>query len=814
VFSLLIAGIVFGCAAPPRTAEQSGNQQSYQDGAYPAFDPVVLSPDLRTSIDAAVPGEFVSVIVRLKSSADLNSEPTFTSATSKATQRDAAISYLQEFAANSQFNLLQAARELEADGLVRDIRPLWIANAICLDVTKEGITYLTEYQDIEYIAGSAKLPIFLADTPWNVDHVNSPQVWERAAGAIRGSGVVVAVIDSGVDLSHPDLDDRIWINPAEDLDGDGRLSRQDVNGIDDDGNGWVDDVAGWDFEAGDNDPSPNLFESGRDGGHGTHIAGIIAGDGGAGLATGVSPGADLMVLKINSQVSVWQAMEYALENGADIINLSLGWPQSMFPDAATWRDAIDHATDAGVLVVTAAGNGGSAPMVHAIAPDDITLPGRVPRALTVSPVAAPSDSDWLDPIATFSAAGPVSWQSVRGYQDYPYPPGLMKPDLTAPGINIHSTAPGGGYDVKSGSSMAAAHVSGAAALLLESSPTMQPHEIMYQLRETAWRFTDPNDVRGWGRLDAFSAINYKHEWSSYDLVVDAADVTWQNSSIWIDNNNDGIHDDPIPGGTNRVFARVRNQGGQSVGNTELRFYYAPAGTLGASSLAGENARDAFHYIGSYHIPVTGPAGSSQDTFTGAVEWLTPQTGGHIGHWTIAVEAVAASPMNSVETITDNNSALRNAFEIVLAPGQTTVFGFNIYIDAQHPRAPLNLEFIRSGSAENFSFEFSLPQNESPVTYTGLTGLSVTDAEGIPAMPLQSDRARVEGIQLAGGLPVTARLQIRAPDVDDVSLSQEDSMPTRITINARNEFGLVGGVTVDVRLDPDAAKLNRLIYAQK
>ena len=91
---------------------------------------------------------------------------------------------------------------------------------------------------------------------------------------------------------------------------------------------------------------------------------------------------------------------------------------------------------------------------------------------------------------------------------------------------------------------------------------------------------------------------------------------------------------------------------------------------------------------------------------------------------------------------------------------------------------------------------------------------MTDAEGIPAMPLQSDRARVEGIQLAGGLPVTASLQIRAPDVDDVSLSREDSMPTRITINARNEFGLVGGVTVDVRLDPDAAKLNRLIYAQK
>ena len=262
-------------------------------------------------------------------------------------------------------------------------------------------------------------------------------MWSRTAGDVTGAGVVVAVLDSGADLDHPDLRNRFWLNHAEDIDGDGMLTTADRNGIDEDGNGNIDDVVGWDFESSDNDPSPNLFESGRARGHGTHVAGIIAGDGSNGMSTGMAPGAQLMILKINSQRSVWQAMEYALINGADIVNLSIGWPRSAAPDLATWRDVVDNITDAGVLVVAGAGSGGEAPLVHSPAPEDITTPGRVPRALTVAALDAPSDNPWLDPVAKFSSTGPVSWQAVPGFNDYPFPPGLRKPDVTAPGVNVH-----------------------------------------------------------------------------------------------------------------------------------------------------------------------------------------------------------------------------------------------------------------------------------------------------------------------------------------------------------------------------------------
>lgn len=812
---LLALAFIHGCASPPGPADTSSSNRFQSSDVYSAVDPALVTPALSLQLDDARPGEFLPILIRLDTRPDLNKDEAYSEAAGKAEQRAAVINYLQNFAGDSQGNLLQAIRWLEQDGMAKNIEPLWISNVISVEVTREAIPYLLEFQEIDYIAGSTRTPLFLTDLSWSVEHVNSPLVWQRAAGAIRGSGVVVAVIDSGVDLQHSDLDDRIWVNAAEDLDGDGKLSSRDVNGIDDDGNGWVDDVVGWDFESADNDPSPGFLASGGDGSHGTYVAGVIAGNGDAGLATGVAPGAELMVLKMNSQVSAWQAMQYALVNGADLINLSVGWPRSTSPDAAIWRDAVDNASNAGVLVVAAAGSGGNAPMVHALAPGDITLPGSVPRALTVSAVGAPSASEWLDPVATFSAAGPVSWQSVKSYQDYPYPPGLMKPDLTAPGINIRSTAPGGGYADSSGSSLAAAHVSGAAALLLETSPTLQPHELMYILRETAWRFTEPNDVRGWGRLDAVNAVNHRADRRSFDLAFGETDVAEVSKSVWIDNNNDGVHDNPIPGGTNRIFARVRNVGGETAGDTELRFYYAPAGTLDVDSLDPDKDGGAFQYIGSYHIPVTGPQGSSQDTFTGAVEWVAPQIDGPVGHWALAVEAVTPRPINEIETATENNRAVRNGYEIVMAPGQTSVFAFNIYEDLEHPAAEIDLELIRGGSQAEFLFDLSLPAQESTLIYEGLTGAtSVNVSSGSQSMSLVRDRARVKGLQANSRDPRTANLIIRAPDVDNLQMVDDNREPVKITINARNEYGTVGSVTVDVRLDPEAAKLNRVIYAQK
>jgi len=656
---LCLTTVLTGCAGSSSRTESTPVNPAAVDQLQLQKSDRLVTESVRAKLAGLEPGEFVPAVVHLKQKVDLQSVVAMQTAIGKSERRRAAIAHLQEFAAKEQSNTIGAMAILEAEGLIRNMQPMWLANVICLDVTAEAVEYLSQISAIDYITADAEAPLFLQDTAWGVRHINSPEVWQRTAGGITGNGVVVAVLDSGADLNHPDLAKRFWINSAEDLDGDGRLSQGDKNGLDDDGNGYVDDVIGWDFESTDNDPSPNLFESGRARGHGTHVAGIIAGDGSNGVATGVAPGADLMILKISSQRSVWAAMQYALTNGADILNMSIGWTQSLSPDLGTWRDVVDNLTDAGVFVVAGAGSGGRAPLVHAPAPEDITTPGRVPRAFTVAAAAAPADHAWLDPVARFSSVGPTSWQSVPGFGDYPFPPGLMKPDVTAPGVNIKSTMIGGSYVSKSGTSMAVAHVSGVAALLLEQDPTLLPHDLAFQLRETAWRFSDPNDVRGWGRIDALKAVELRRESFVYDLAINKPNNLWQTESIWIDNDGDGKPDQPIAGINNRVYARIRNLGGEVVGNAEMRFYYASAGTMGGKGIDDVGAvlsdSGVFEYIGSYSVPVIGPARSSQDTVTGAVEWFVPHSTENTTHWSIAVDVVSPNPPNDVEADRSNGS---------------------------------------------------------------------------------------------------------------------------------------------------------------
>jgi subtilisin family serine protease len=641
---------------------------------------------------------------------------------------------------------------------------------------------------------------------------------------------VVAVLDSGADLDHPDLVKRFWINPSEDLDGDGRLTRLDNNGQDDDANGFVDDLVGWDFESGDNDPSPNLFESGRGRGHGTHVAGIIAGDGSNGVSTGVAPGASLMILKINSQSSVWAAMQYALDNGADIINMSMGWTNSLSPDLSTWRDVIHNLVDAGILVVAGAGSGGQAPLTHAPVPDDITTPGRVPRALTVGAVAAATYPAWLDPVAPFSSGGPTSWQSVGYFRDYPFPPGLLKPDITAPGVGITSTMIGGSYQVKSGTSMATPHVSGAAALLLQQDPHLLPHELVFILRESAWRFVDPNNVRGWGRLDALSAINHEYDASTYDLTAGDTNDFWLSEGIWIDNDSDGRPDEPAAGATNRVYARVRNIGGQAVGNVEIKFYYTNAGTISNDGFRaidpGNSESASIHYIGSYFVPVIGPAGSSQDTVVGTVEWFVPLKDTDTRHWSLGVHVVGSNPPNKDEKNRSNNTTFRNYFNITVSPGEIFTFRFFIHGDPRSLYEPFDLEVVRRGLSPDFDVELSLDEVSANKWVEGMRGfepVSAVDVAEFPAdvaeyvsksMKLLGDRGHLERISLVDGHPVPARIVIRAPEIDSGYYARAANQNQYLVINSANGNGIFGGLALDISVNPDAAQIKNIIYTQK
>jgi subtilisin family serine protease/uncharacterized protein YhfF len=260
--------------------------------------------------------------------------------------------------------------------------------------------------------------------------IDAPEAWNVTTGS---DAVTVAVIDTGIDYSHPDLSSQMWINPGENCPG----CRTD--GIDNDGNGYVDDWRGWDFANGDNNPMD-------DNGHGTHVAGTIgaAGNNGIGVV-GVNWHVRLLPLKFlsadgtGSTADAVSAVLYAADKGATVLNNS--WGGDDYSQALA--DAITVADTHGALFVAAAGNSGT---------DNDTMP-TYPASYALPNVLTVAATDNSDQLAYFSNVGRKSV------------------DLAAPGLNIYSTWPGGTYQYMSGTSMAAPHVSGAAALAKAAFPS-------------------------------------------------------------------------------------------------------------------------------------------------------------------------------------------------------------------------------------------------------------------------------------------------------------------------------------------------------
>ncbi|GET36118.1 S8 family serine peptidase [Microseira wollei] len=274
---------------------------------------------------------------------------------------------------------------------------------------------------------------------WGLDMVNAPEVWNRG---YTGEGIVVAVIDSGVDYTHPDLDDNIWVN-SDEIPG---------NGKDDDGNGYIDDIRGWDFVNRDNDPMDINGD-----GHGTHVAGIIAAEKNDFGVTGVALNAKIMPVRVldsfgGTEADIAAGIRYAVDNGADVINLSWGGPFTS-PEEA---QAIQYAFNKGVVVVTAAGNDGGLQPVY---------PGRYATDFGIT-VGSIDRNHAMPYYSNHAGTTPL---------DY----------VVAPGVDVRSTFPGNRYESISGTSMAAPYVAGVAALVLSANPNLSPAQVENTLTATA-----------------------------------------------------------------------------------------------------------------------------------------------------------------------------------------------------------------------------------------------------------------------------------------------------------------------------------------
>lgn len=274
--------------------------------------------------------------------------------------------------------------------------------------------------------------------------IDAPEAWDLAADT---SGIVVAVVDTGVDISHPDLAANIWKNTDEVA----------GNGVDDDGNGYVDDVRGWDYLNGDAD----VYDSASDDAHGTHVAGTISAVTGNGRGVAGVSQAKILPLKFlgpdgGSTSDAVRAIDYAVAQGAHVINNSWGGPSY----SQALADAISRANTAGVLVVAAAGNGGTDGIG-----DNLDVSPVYPAAHTHGNIIAVAASDASDRLPSFTNYGSTSV------------------DLGAPGAGILSTVPGG-YGTASGSSMAAPHVSGAAAQVMAAFPSLSHTEVRQRILAT------------------------------------------------------------------------------------------------------------------------------------------------------------------------------------------------------------------------------------------------------------------------------------------------------------------------------------------
>jgi hypothetical protein len=460
-----------------------------------------IGEKLSTIIHESGSDEFIPIFVMLAKQLNPGYLIARAKPMTKSERRDFVINESKALAHDSQREILSFLRNSEGEGKVTDIVSLWAANTVCLKAKPEIISKLAQRQDVWQIGYSTPLQIigveeveeptyekveFIPDNGreicWGIARINADHVWPLG---YTGAGIIVGSMDSGVNYNHTDLADHMW---------DGGAAYPNH---------------GWDFVNNDNNPMDNH-------GHGTACAGIVAGDGTSGSNTGVAPDAQIMALKIypGTEVEMGQAIQFALENNADLLSCSIGWsnPSSGIKDWCRGQSNTLYA--AGLVWCNAAGNG-SGGGGHYPVPKDIVAPACCPGPWYApnggnGAVIAVGATDINDDIVNFSSYGPTAWETGT-YSDYPYPPGLMKPDVSAPGFNCKSlghTNNTGYVDGINGTSFAQPHYAGTVALLLSIEPLLLPQEIDSLIQNTAFdiEIAGRDSLSGAGRIDALAAV--------------------------------------------------------------------------------------------------------------------------------------------------------------------------------------------------------------------------------------------------------------------------------------------------------------------
>ncbi|MGB3480211.1 MAG: S8 family serine peptidase, partial [bacterium] len=456
-----------------------------------------IAEDLVEKLQYSSGEELIPVLIMM--SEQINSDFLVSNAakSTKPERRQWVSSQLRSLAQRTQQKLVSYLESEKQNGIARNIRSLWILNAISAEVTKDiiaelavmsgvsEITYDGNYFQVLGGSGSFGIegPVAPSDRAivWNVEKIRADVVW--AAGC-TGNGIIIGNIDTGVNYNHTDLADHMW---------DGGSSYPNH---------------GWDFANNDNDPMD-------DNGHGTHTAGTNAGDGTSGTQTGVAPDALIMALKTQNASGggnlsdIAAAIQFCIDQGADVLSISLGAenPSQAIKDYC--RSMCYNAFAADLPIAAAAGNGNTGGGHYSV-PHDIYSPGDVPAPWYGSAghnaVMAVGATNSSDIIASFSSYGPTEWT------DYPYPPGLIKPDVSAPGVNITSlsyTNNTGYVSGWSGTSMACPHLAGTIALMLEKNPLLTCVEIdsiIENFGVVDLGTSGRDNYYGAGRIDAYDAF--------------------------------------------------------------------------------------------------------------------------------------------------------------------------------------------------------------------------------------------------------------------------------------------------------------------